>query len=47
MLLPLREERNEAVSFAQQNGATEGQVAAVKKALTSAGYYVTGPHRPS
>jgi len=37
----IRKVRDEAVAFAKQNGATEGQVAAVKKALTSAGYHLT------
>lgn len=33
--------REEAVSFAQNNGATIGQQNAVKKALTDNGYYLT------
>lgn len=37
----LRATRDKAVSFAQENGATLGQVNAVKKALTDAGYHLT------
>jgi len=37
----LRNVRAEAVSFAQENGATLGQVNAVKKALTDNGYHLT------
>ncbi len=33
--------RDEAVGFAQANGATVGQKHAVMKALTEAGFYVT------
>ncbi|MEO9189241.1 MAG: hypothetical protein ABI224_04440 [Acetobacteraceae bacterium] len=32
--------RGEAVLWAKEQGATEGQVNAVKKALTDAGYYL-------
>ena len=35
--------REAAVAFARGQGATLGQVNAVKKALTDAGYYLTGP----
>ena len=41
----IRRVRDEAVTFAEQNGATPGQIDAVKKALTSADYYLTGPHQ--
>ncbi|MFQ5708728.1 MAG: hypothetical protein ACE5HO_14830 [bacterium] len=43
--IAIRRVRDEATTFAKQNGATPGQVDAVKKALTSAGYYLTGPHQ--
>ena len=36
----IRRVRDAAVQFASSNGATEGQVGAVKKALTSEGYHV-------
>ena len=39
----IRRVRNAAVAFAQRNQATVGQINAVKKALTEAGYYVTQP----
>jgi hypothetical protein len=32
--------RDAAVQFAEENGATVGQVFAVKKALTEAGYHL-------
>jgi len=31
----------EAMEFAKKNGATEGQILAVRKALTNAGYHLT------
>ena len=37
----IRSVRDKAVAWAKRNGATDGQAAAVKKALTSAGYYLT------
>ena len=37
----LRVVREKAVAFAKDNDATTGQVNAVKKALTEAGYYLT------
>ena len=37
----IRKVRDSAVSFAKANGATIGQINAVKKALTEAGYYLT------
>lgn len=37
----LRTLRDTAVAFAQQQGATEGQLKAVIKAMTSAGYHLT------
>jgi hypothetical protein len=37
----IRRTRDAAVQFARQNGATSGQVDAVKKALTDGGYYVS------
>ena len=37
----IRKVRDIAVEFAQQNSASFGQVNAVKKALTDAGYYVS------
>lgn len=36
----IRKVRDEAVAFARENGATLGQVNAVKKALTDSGYHV-------
>ena len=39
----IRRVRDAAVAFAHGQGATLGQVNAVKKALTDAGYYLTGP----
>ena len=38
--------RDKAVAFARDNGATLGQINAVKKALAGAGYYLTKPRRP-
>ena len=35
--------RNDAVNFAERQGATEGQVNAVRKTLTEHGRYVQGP----
>jgi len=37
----IRKVRDAAVDFAQQNSASLGQMNAVKKALTDAGYYVS------
>ena len=37
----LREVREKAITFAKKHGATLGQVNAVKKALTDAGYHLT------
>lgn len=37
----IRVVRNRAAEFAEKNGATLGQVNAVKKALTEAGYHLT------
>ncbi len=37
----IRRIRDEAVEFAQEHGATLGQMNAVRKALTDAGYYVS------
>ncbi|MFQ5865183.1 MAG: hypothetical protein ACE5IW_08165 [bacterium] len=37
----LRTVRDAAVAFAGQNGATEGQLKALIKAMTSAGYHLT------
>lgn len=39
----IRRVRNAAVAFAHRNKATLGQINAVKKALTEAGYYLTQP----
>ena len=41
----IRRVRGAAVDFASAHGATPGQIAAVKKALASAGYYVGKPKR--
>ena len=38
----IREVRDAAVQFAREQGATTGQQNAVKKALTNAGYFVSG-----
>lgn len=38
----LKRVREEAFAFANDNGATEGQLAAISKALNEAGYYVHG-----
>ena len=38
--MAIRDVREEAVLFATDNGATSGQVNAVKKTLTEAGYYI-------
>lgn len=37
----LRSVRDQAVTFARENGATLGQVNAVKKTLTDSGYHLT------
>lgn len=37
----LRSVREDAVTFARQNGATIGQINAVKKTLTDSGYHLT------
>jgi len=37
----IKEVRDKAVSFVKENGATIGQINAVKKTLTEAGYYVS------
>ena len=37
----LRKLTYEAMDFAKNNGATEGQILAVRKALTDAGYHLT------
>ncbi len=37
----IRQVRKEACEFAKNNGATFGQIIAVKKALTNAGIYVS------
>ena len=37
----IRKIRDEAVYFAKNNGATSGQINAVKKTLTEAGYHIT------
>ena len=39
--LGIRRVRDEACAFAEEHGATLGQVNAVKKELTNAGYYVS------
>ncbi len=39
--LSIKSIRDQAVAFAADNGATLGQVNAVKKALTEAGYHLT------
>ena len=39
----IRRVRDTAVAFASKHGAAEGQIAAVKKALTEAKYYLTKP----
>lgn len=39
--LAIREVRDKAVAFAEENGASLGQVNAVKKALTDGGYHLT------
>jgi hypothetical protein len=36
----IRKLREAAMQFAKENGATEGQQNAVRKALTNAGYYL-------
>ncbi len=37
----IRRVRDAAIKFARENGATEGQVAAVMKGLTEAGYHLS------
>jgi hypothetical protein len=39
----IRRVRSAATEFGSQNGATPGQIAAIQKALTEAGFYLTGP----
>ena len=39
----IRRIRDEAVDFARVEEATLGQINAIKKALTDAGYYLKGP----
>jgi len=36
----------EALDFGEQNGATEGQLKAIRKELTNNGYYLRGPRKP-
>lgn len=43
----LKRVREEAFAFAGDNGATEGQLAAISKALNAAGYYVRGKQQRS
>jgi len=37
----IREVRNHAVEFAQQQGATDGQIKGLIRVLTGAGYHIT------
>jgi hypothetical protein len=37
----------QAQAWAETYGATYGQLKAIHKALTEAGYYITGPRRPT
>ncbi|MDA8089429.1 MAG: hypothetical protein M0Z61_04305 [Nitrospiraceae bacterium] len=39
--MAIRKVRTDAVDFAKDNGASDGQIAAVKKTLTDAGYHLT------
>lgn len=39
--MAIRKVRDEAVAFAKDNGASDGQIAAVKKTLTEADYLLT------
>jgi hypothetical protein len=39
----IREVLNEALTFGEQHGASEGQLKAIRKALTDNGYYLIGP----
>ncbi len=41
----IREVLNEALAFGESNGASEGQLKAIRKALTENGYYLVGPRR--
>jgi hypothetical protein len=41
----IRKVLNEALTFGEQNEASKGQLKAIWKALTQAGYYLTGPRR--
>ena len=43
----IKEVRDAATAFARAQGATDGQVAAVMKALTSNEYYVQGKRPPT
>ena len=40
-----RRVRDLAITFANAQGATQGQIHAIMKAMSDAGYYVTGPKR--
>lgn len=42
----IRKMLNEALDFGGQNGATEGQLKHIRKALNESGYYLYGPRRP-
>jgi len=51
--LPEKDDKNgirkmltEALDFGWQNGATEGQLKHIRKALTENGYYLYGPRQP-
>lgn len=43
----LKRIREEAFAFAEDNGATKGQLAAISKALNAAGYYMRGKQQRS
>lgn len=42
--LAIKRVRDEAVAFGSKQGATVGQINAIQKALTEAGYFVRGPN---
>jgi len=42
----IRKMLDEALAYGEQNGATDGQLKAIRKTLTDNGYYLIGPRRP-
>jgi hypothetical protein len=42
----IRKMLGEALAYGEENGATEGQLKAIRKALTDNGYYLIGPRKP-